>query len=169
MPSYIITGTTWKKSLSLLTTSATTKTLNPINHTDCHPNPLRHLFPFRVSTGPDVDADLFRRELAPRLATVGRNVTLYASSDDEALKVSKQLHGGYPRAGESGPSLVITPYIETVDVSGIDLSLLGHSYYGDNQSILRDLFGIVRQRMSASERPTVTAQYRADQAYFILR
>ena len=127
------------------------------------------LFDRVVLAAPDVDADLFRRELAPRLATVGHNVTLYASSDDEALKVSKQLHGGYPRAGESGPSLVITPYIETVDVSGIDLSLLGHSYYGDNQSILRDLFGIVRQRMSASERPTVTAQYRADQAYFILR
>ncbi|MEZ6079827.1 MAG: hypothetical protein R3C56_30390 [Pirellulaceae bacterium] len=56
-----------------------------------------------------------------------------------ALIASKQVHG-YPRAGESGANIVIVPGIETIDVSGIDLSLLGHSYYGDSEPMLRDLF-----------------------------
>ncbi len=127
------------------------------------------LFDRLVLAAPDVDADLFKRELAPRLAAVSRNVTLYASSDDQALVVSKKLHGGYPRAGESGADLVVIPQVETVDVSGIDLSLLGHSYYRESESILRDLFGVVRDRMKANQRQTLTAQQKANLPYWILR
>ena len=82
-----------------------------------------------VLAAPDVDADRFRRDLAPSLLQVSKQVTLYASSDDQALIVSKQVHG-YPRAGESGMNIVVVPGVETIDVSGLDLSLLGHSYYG---------------------------------------
>lgn len=104
-----------------------------------------------VLAAPDVDADHFRRDLAPSLLRVANQITLYASSDDQALVASKKVHG-YPRAGESGEHLVVVPGIETVDVSGIDLSLLGHSYYGDNESMLRDLYEVVRARLPASQR-----------------
>ena len=46
-------------------------------------------------------------------------VTLYASSSDEALALSKQVHG-YPRAGESGDQLVVVPGIDTIDVSAVN-------------------------------------------------
>lgn len=104
-----------------------------------------------VMAAPDVDADRFRDDLAPRLSKVAKHLTLYASSDDQALIASKQVHG-YPRAGESGSQIVVVPGIETIDVSGVDLSLLGHSYYGDSESMLRDLYHVVGQRLSAPDR-----------------
>ena len=58
-----------------------------------------------VLTAPDIDADVFKRDIAPRITRAARRVTLYASSNDEALALSKRLHG-YPRAGESGSALV---------------------------------------------------------------
>ena len=107
-----------------------------------------------VLAAPDVDADLFRRDLAPALVDVSRQVTLYASSDDQALIASKQVHG-YPRAGESGDHIVVVPGVETIDVSGIDLSLLGHSYYGDSEMMLRDLYNVIYSRLPAAERPAL--------------
>jgi esterase/lipase superfamily enzyme len=120
-----------------------------------------------VLAAPDVDADRFRRDLAPALVRVANQVTLYASSTDQALIASKQVHG-YPRAGDSGPSVVIVPGVETIDVSGIDLSLLGHSYYGDNDSILRDLYEVVRARLPAPERALLTTRRHGDMTYWQL-
>jgi esterase/lipase superfamily enzyme len=120
-----------------------------------------------VLAAPDVDADRFRRDLAPSLLSVANQVTLYASSDDRALIASKKVHG-YPRAGESGVDLVVVPGIETIDVSGIDLSLLGHSYYGDSDSMLRDLYDVVRARLPAPRRPSLIARQAGALTYWQL-
>ena len=120
-----------------------------------------------VLAAPDVDADRFRRDLAPSLLNVAKHVTLYASSDDQALIASKQVHG-YPRAGESGEHVVVVPGVETIDVSGIDLSLLGHSYYGDNESMLRDLYEVVRARLPAPHRAQLIARRQGDLLYWQL-
>ena len=68
---------------------------------------------------------------------------LYASSKDRALGVSKRIHG-YPRAGDSGDGLVVLPSVDTIDATDVDTSLVGHSYYGDNRSILTDLFTLLK-------------------------
>ena len=107
-----------------------------------------------VLAAPDIDADHFRRDCAPALVKVANQVTLYASSDDQALIASRKVNG-YPRAGDSGSNIVIVPGIETIDVSGTDLSLLGHSYYGDNESMLRDLYDVVRTRLPAPKRKSL--------------
>lgn len=125
------------------------------------------LFDRIVLAAPDVDADRFRRDLAPSLLHVADHVTLYASSDDQALIASKQVHG-YPRAGESGPHVVVVPGIDTVDVSGIDLSLLGHSYYGDNESMLRDLYELVRARLPAAQRALLITRRQGNLVYWQL-
>lgn len=125
------------------------------------------LFDRVVLAAPDVDADHFRRDLAPRLLQTADSVTLYASSDDRALIASKKVHG-YPRAGESGSELVVVPGIETIDVSGIDLSLLGHSYYGDSGKILRDLFGLVHHRLPAAQRQWLRPQQWGQLVYYQL-
>jgi len=111
----------------------------------------RPVFREVVLTAPDIDADVFRRDLAPQIVRTADRVTLYASSNDEALRVSKQIHGA-PRAGDSGALLVVVPGIETIDVSGIDTSLLGHSYYGSNGTVLSDLIGLLKYGMPASQR-----------------
>lgn len=120
-----------------------------------------------VLAAPDVDADRFRRDFAPALLNVAKQVTLYASSDDRALIASKRVHG-YPRAGESGANIVIVPGIETIDVSGIDLSLLGHSYYGDSEPMLRDLFGVVRARLFAPQRQSLVSRRIGELVYWQL-
>ncbi|WP_417730915.1 alpha/beta hydrolase [Rosistilla oblonga] len=125
------------------------------------------LFDRIVLAAPDVDADRFRRDLAPSLLKVANQVTLYASSDDQALIASKKVHG-HPRAGESGDQIVVVPGIETIDVSGIDLSLLGHSYYGDNETMLRDLYELVRQRLPAPQRAMLIARQAGELVYWQL-
>ena len=55
------------------------------------------MFDRLVLAAPDVDADHFRRDLAPSMLKVAKQVTLYASSDDQALIASKQVHGYPPR------------------------------------------------------------------------
>jgi esterase/lipase superfamily enzyme len=91
---------------------------------------------------PDIDADTFQTMVA---AFEGRaeRYTLYASSEDSALKLSKAVHG-YARAGESGPGLVVVKGVDTIDATAVDTSLLGHTYYGDNRSILSDMFALLR-------------------------
>jgi esterase/lipase superfamily enzyme len=103
-----------------------------------------------VLTAPDVDADVFR-DLAPAVLKTARRVTLYASSNDEALQLSKRVHG-YARAGESGAQLVVVPGMDTIDVSAVDTSFLGHSYYGNNRTVLADLFELLGPEKPPAER-----------------
>ncbi|XZE51620.1 alpha/beta hydrolase [Planctomycetaceae bacterium SH139] len=123
------------------------------------------LFDRVVLAAPDIDADYFRRDLANRVLSMAEQVTLYASSNDRALIASKQVHG-YPRAGDAGANIVVVPGIETIDVSGIDLSLLGHSYYGDSRAILTDLFELMHQRLPASQRQMLMPQQAASLIYW---
>jgi len=69
-------------------------------------------------------------------------VTLYASSNDNALALSKHFHD-YARAGESGRNLVVVRGIDTVDVTAIDTSFLGHSYVADNVSVITDIYSLL--------------------------
>ena len=54
-----------------------------------------------VMIAPDIDADVFRLDIGPRLARTGIHTTVYASSNDRALMASKAFHG-YARAGDAG-------------------------------------------------------------------
>ncbi|MFH1268329.1 MAG: alpha/beta hydrolase, partial [Planctomycetota bacterium] len=83
------------------------------------------LFREVVLAAPDIDAEVFRRDIVPAIVPTADRVTLYASSNDEALKLSKTIHG-YRRAGDSGSQLLVVPGVDTIDVSTVDTSLLGH-------------------------------------------
>jgi esterase/lipase superfamily enzyme len=66
-----------------------------------------------VLTAPDIDAGVFRG-IADAVKRAAISITLYASSNDQALRLSKQFHG-YPRAGEAGKRITIVDGISTVD------------------------------------------------------
>lgn len=104
-----------------------------------------------ILTAPDIDAEVFKRDIAPALTAAGRPVTLYASSEDLALVASKKVHG-YARAGDSGRGLVVVPGIETVDATRVDTSLLGHSYFAEARSVLSDIFYLIRDGKRADQR-----------------
>jgi esterase/lipase superfamily enzyme len=106
-----------------------------------------------VLAAPDIDADIFRDQIAPSITNQAERVTLYASSNDWALFASRTFNSGDPRAGDTNRKLVVLPGIETIDVSEVDTSLLGHSYYGDNPTVLTDLKELLNSARPADERP----------------
>ncbi len=48
--------------------------------------------------------------------------------------------------------MVVVPGVDTVDVSAVDTSLLGHNYYGDNSSVLADIFELLHDSKPADQR-----------------
>ncbi len=111
------------------------------------PNALREM----ILVAPDIDADLFRQDIAPRLAKTGIHVTLYASSGDRALLASRAFHG-YARAGDSGEGLVIVPGVETIDASQASSGLIGHNYFTEDRRIMEDIYGILQTGQRADAR-----------------
>jgi esterase/lipase superfamily enzyme len=111
----------------------------------------RKLFQQVILAAPDIDADVFRDQIAPALARYSSHVTLYVSANDEALAASKLVHGSM-RAGESASQPVAVAGVETIDVATTDLGPLGHSYYGSCPLILQDLAAILIESRSASHR-----------------
>lgn len=104
-----------------------------------------------ILTAPDIDADIFKRDIAPALAAGCDKVTLYVSDGDKALLASKTVHG-YPRAGDSADGIVTVPGIETVDASGLDTSFLEHSYFAESGSVLVDIRRLVLEGLRAAQR-----------------
>lgn len=105
-----------------------------------------------ILAAPDIDADVFKRDIAPALAKAGSPVTLYASSEDIPLKASKAVHGGHPRAGDSGENLIIMPGIESIDATNVKTGFFGHSYYAEERSVISDMFYIIHKGLRANER-----------------
>lgn len=100
------------------------------------------LFRELVLTAPDIDTETFVNDIAPAILPTTTRVTLYASSKDAALAYSKRVHG-YPRLGDSDENLVTLDGVDTIDVSAVDTNLIGHFYYGENRSVLADLFNLM--------------------------
>ena len=118
-------------------------TMSALNAIATEPRPAsRAPFSQIVLTAPDVDADSFK-VLVRRFNTVAERTTLYASANDEALRLSKR-YQGYQRACYVHPQIVVTPGVDSIDVSAVDTSLLGHSYYGDNTSVISDIARLLR-------------------------
>lgn len=120
-----------------------------------------------VLAAPDIDAEEFKNQIAPAIIPAAERITLYASSNDHALMASRLIHG-FSRAGESGENLVIIPGIDTIDVSQVDESLLGHSYYGGSGPVLQDLQAIFRGTSVKSGRPWLLADEYNQLPYFRL-
>ncbi len=108
-----------------------------------------------ILTAPDIDADIFKRDIAPVLAAAQQSTTLYSSSGDIALTASQQVNG-YPRAGDSGDGLVVVPGVETIDATSVDTGLYGHSYFAEADSVLSDISYLIKTGWSADRRPGLT-------------
>jgi len=115
-----------------------------------HPE-LRGRFKEIILTAPDVDADVFKREIAPKLAAGCDKITLYVSDGDKALLASKKVHG-YPRLGDAATGIAVVPGVETVDASGLDTSFLEHSYFAESGSVLKDIRRLVLEGLRAAQR-----------------
>lgn len=113
-----------------------------------------------IFAAPDVARNHFasRADLVKRAAG---GVTLYASSADIALKISKLKAGGLSRAGdmpEEGPLLI--DGVDLIDVTAIgeDMFALNHRVFSGQRSALDDLGRIVMTRTRPPHIRTTTLE-----------
>lgn len=114
-----------------------------------------------VLAAPDVDRKQFA-EIALRVQAVAQNVTLYASSRDEAMLVSRRLHSGLPRAGDvpsEGP--VVVRGVDTIDVSGLSTELFtaSHSKYAEDTLLLKEIGALLREGVRPPHDRTPVLRY----------
>ncbi len=96
-----------------------------------------------VFAAPDVDRDVFIHAIA-QIRKPKTKITLYVSQHDQALAASRFLFHQELRAGEGGGDSIVLPGMDTVDVTQISVDALGHSYYGNNSDVVRDLLEFFR-------------------------
>jgi esterase/lipase superfamily enzyme len=102
-----------------------------------------------VLAAPDIEVSLFR-DLATAYPQVSRRTTMYISARDRALGMSKWLQDA-ARAGFT-PPVTVVPGVDTVEVSNVDLTLLGHGYYAEADGVLRDIYELIRFGATPDER-----------------
>ncbi|CAM6129462.1 unnamed protein product [Calypogeia fissa] len=88
------------------------------------------------------------------------HLTVYCSTDDWALKVSRFVHDFRSRLGDTRSFLQAEANVDfhdVVDASGMDISSLHHSYYGDVPEVIQDLKVVLTERIPASSRPNLHA------------
>ncbi len=102
-----------------------------------------------VLAAPDVGVKRFQ-ELFPGVKQVAERVTLYASDGDLALLAS--LIANLERRAGDSENPVLLSGLDTIDVSRVDVGFMGHSFYGSNRSVLRDLFGVLKMHAPIEER-----------------
>ena len=82
------------------------------------------------------------------------------------MKLSKTVHG-YRRAGDSGNELLVIPGVDTIDVSTVDTSLIGHLYYGDNATVIADMLDLINQSKPPHLRPWLQARRFGELMYWV--
>lgn len=122
-----------------------------------------------ILAAPDIDKAVFIDDIAPRLAQMDNaTVTLYASSEDTALKAS-QAARGFPRIGDSSGGLVLIDGIEIVDATGAESDFFGHTYFGDNARIIDDMSGLINDGLPAAQRPMLSPVPFGDGTFWRIR
>jgi esterase/lipase superfamily enzyme len=105
-----------------------------------------------VLAAPDIDREVFL-DIAAEIPPTGTRVTLYASTNDHALALSKEFNGA-PRAGDSTGGVVIVNGLNTVDASDVRTELfdIGHDYFSQDDSILQDIGEVMATNAEPAER-----------------
>lgn len=122
------------------------------------------LFSEVMLTAPDIDEDVMR-DLSARFVRLGERFTLYASSGDEALVASHEFTNSR-RAGEGGPNILVVPKIDSIEASKVDTNLVGHFYYGENRSVLSDMFYLIRDDREPAGRFGMRQRARSGNVYW---
>lgn len=98
-----------------------------------------------VLAAPDIDRDQFSSMVAD-VARISSGMTLYASSADKALALSRTLAGGIPRAGDVPPGgPIILPQLDSIDATAMGQEMFGlnHNVFASNRSLIVDIKSIL--------------------------
>ena len=123
------------------------------------------LFGQIILAAPDVDARLFR-ELHAAYGAVCERATLYVSDRDLAVRSSRLVHGA-DRVGLA-PPVTVVPGVDTVSVSNVDLSFLGHGYLADCRLVMIDMHQLLVSDIGPAQRAGMRPLAHAQGAYWEL-
>jgi esterase/lipase superfamily enzyme len=127
-------------------------------------NEARPIFNQVVLAAPDIDAEVFRKEIAPNIKDKARRITLYTSKTDLALVASRYFNAR-SALGDSSHGAIALAGIDTIDATSVDSSLLGHSYYGSNVNVLDDISNLLSGK-GFHDRPYLKLQADASPPYW---
>lgn len=112
---------------------------------------LRPLFKQVVLAAPDINADIFREQIAPRFASLKLPATLYASANDKAIRASYNF-ADWDRIGDIRGPVVSIPGMELVDASAVIMNFMGHDYFASNRVLLTDIATMIKTGQRARNR-----------------
>ncbi|QAA81233.1 alpha/beta hydrolase [Aequorivita sp. H23M31] len=119
-----------------------------------------------ILAAPDIDAQIFCKDIAPKLAgSSNGQITLYVSEKDNALRASRSFRKNLRRVGDGGADIVCAKGIETIDASDIDTDLLGHGYFAQTKSLLDDISTIL-EKNEIPEKRNLKSKHHNDFEYW---
>ncbi|MEO4040300.1 alpha/beta hydrolase [Hoeflea sp. CAU 1731] len=90
-----------------------------------------------ILASPDIDADLFAKQMQP-FAKSQRRFYVLISSDDKALSISRRISGGVDRVGNEPAEELSKLGVTVIDLSKIkDTSSLDHTKFADSPEIVQ--------------------------------
>ena len=119
---------------------------------------------------PDINEQNFREIILPGMAALqGVHRTIYASSNDVALRASQIVHD-YRRVGETVGGVLTFAGFETIDASGVApiFRAFGHSYVMDSAKVIGDIAEVLSFHFTADQR-SLRRQGTPPAAWWILR
>lgn len=92
-----------------------------------------------VLAAPDVDIDIMNAEYIPVAERYGFTTTLYVSSKDVMMRIS-EFWNGWPRVGGAWSTIYLNRNVDTIDVSDVDETVLGHSTIFQSSRLAGDMY-----------------------------
>ncbi len=116
----------------------------------------QRLFDELVLAAPDVSARRFKEHFLNVLPQLASRTTLYVADDDVALYVSRSIREQEPRAGQVASGLLDVEIagFDAINASSLTRDFLAHSYYANNDSMLSDIYCLLRGA-TAAQRPLI--------------
>ena len=100
-----------------------------------------------ILASPDIDADVFAKQLAP-FPKSERRFYVLVSQDDKALAVSRRLAGGVDRVGDEDSDRLAKLGVRVIDLSEVDdTSSLNHTKFADSPGIVK----LIGKRMNEGD------------------
>jgi esterase/lipase superfamily enzyme len=92
-----------------------------------------------ILAAPDMQLPVFEA-LLPRVNSLVGHVTVYASRDDRALRVSRLVHFNRDgRAGNQPKTIRAIPGIDVIDASDAPTDRFGHNYFRNSLPVISDI------------------------------
>lgn len=94
-----------------------------------------------ILAAPDIDLEVFKRDIAPKIVKSANQVTLYVSKKDNALLLSKEIHANE----RLGKRLVVINGIDTIDATELEVDdYFKHAYFVEARSVIEDIGQLIK-------------------------